>query len=272
VTLEIRPASSLDSEQLASLFTAGFSGYYVPIAADAAAIEAMTSNWDFDLDASRVAFDDGEPVGFAFLGVRGPRGWIGGTGVVPAARRRGIGDAVMRAVLDEAARLGLEEVSLEVLVQNEPALRLYERLGFEHVRELEIWEVEASNDVLLDSGSARNVAVESAQEAIARLRREPEPWQRADEIVARLADVRALAVEDGAVLYRTSGGRASIVQLAGSADAARELLAAILAEVPAVAWVNAPAGDPPTEACAALGGRVTERQIEMRRGTPFVPK
>lgn len=265
MTLDIRPASSLDSERLAGLFTEGFSGYYVPIQADAAAIEAMTRNWDLDLEASRVAFEDGEPIGFALLGIRGRRGWIGGTGVVPAARRQGVGDAVMRAVLDEARKRRLQEVSLEVLVQNEPARRLYEQLGFEAVRELEIWEAEASNTVLLEPDSVSGVAVEDAQRGIAALRPAPEPWQRADESLAHVDDLQGLAADGGAAVYRSAGGRASILQLAGSAEAAGQLLAAILAQNPAALWVNAPADDPALDAFRALGGRVSERQTELRK-------
>jgi hypothetical protein len=200
-------------------------------------------------------------VGFAFLGIRGRRGWIGGTGVVPAARRQGVGDAVMRAVLDEARRLGLDEVWLEVLVQNEPARGLYERLGFEPVRELEIWELEGSGG----ESEARAVPLDSARAQIEALRTAPEPWQRADETVTHVDDLQALAVDGGAAIYRAAGGRASILQLAASAEAARELLTAILAESPALLWVNAPSGDPALEAVRELGGRVTERQTEMRK-------
>lgn len=265
MTLDFRPASSLSSGELADLFTDGFSGYYVPIRADAAAIEGMTRSWDLDLDASRVAFgDDGRPLGFALLGVRGRRGWIGGTGVVPAARRRGVGDAVMRAVLDEARRLGLDEVWLEVLVQNEPARRLYEELGFEHVRGLELWELQAGDEPAA-AGSTRPVDVDEALRTIAALRTQPEPWQRADETLANTADLRAVAVDGGAAVYRVAGERASVLQLAGDAAAARALLVALLAEAPGVFWLNVPDGDPALEALAALGGRVTERQHELRK-------
>jgi ribosomal protein S18 acetylase RimI-like enzyme len=264
VTPELRPASSLPLERLAGLFTEGFSGYYVPIRADEAALASMVESWDLDLDASPVAFLEGEPAGFAFLGVRGASGWIGGMGVVPEARRRGMGRALMHGVLDEARRRGLAEVWLEVLVQNDPARRLYEQLGFETVRELEIWTVEGAGG----ASRARTVAPEEARETIARLRHEREPWQRADETVARVPDVRALAVEGGAALYRFAGGRASILQLAVDpahpSRPARELLAAILADADAAAWVNAPAGDPALAGFRDLGGRVTERQLEMR--------
>jgi ribosomal protein S18 acetylase RimI-like enzyme len=51
--------------------------------------------------------------------------------LVPAHRNRGVGSALMRSALDEARRAGVP-CSLHVEPFN-PALRLYVRLGFEHV-------------------------------------------------------------------------------------------------------------------------------------------
>src|SRR5262249_47141567 len=51
-------------------------------------------------------------------------------GVTPAARRRGVAQALMAAALPAARDLGAEEVFLEVAVDNDPAIALYERLGF----------------------------------------------------------------------------------------------------------------------------------------------
>lgn len=45
----------------------------------------------------------------------------------------GIGTALMRAMLDLADRwIGLRRVELTVNADNEPAIKLYERMGFEH--------------------------------------------------------------------------------------------------------------------------------------------
>jgi len=49
--------------------------------------------------------------------------------VVPALRNRGIGTAVMRALMDEAAAAGLP-VRLKVASSNDPSMQLYLRLGF----------------------------------------------------------------------------------------------------------------------------------------------
>ena len=54
-----------------------------------------------------------------------------GMAVRPDAQGRGVGEALMRAVIDLADRwLGLERLVLEVYVDNERARRLYERHGF----------------------------------------------------------------------------------------------------------------------------------------------
>jgi ribosomal-protein-alanine N-acetyltransferase len=51
-------------------------------------------------------------------------------GVTPAARRRGVAQALMAAALPAARDLGATEVFLEVAVDNDAAIALYDRLGF----------------------------------------------------------------------------------------------------------------------------------------------
>ncbi len=53
--------------------------------------------------------------------------------VAPAARRHGLGRALMVAMLDEAPRRGAAEVLLEVRADNPNARALYESLGFEQI-------------------------------------------------------------------------------------------------------------------------------------------
>src|SRR2546423_1353485 len=92
-----------------------------------------------DLGASRVLFDDGRPVAFALVAVREPEAWIAGMGTLPEDRRRGYGERTLAATLEAAQERGARDVLLEVIEENRSALRLYEKLGFERVRELIVW-------------------------------------------------------------------------------------------------------------------------------------
>ena len=141
-TVALEPASGRSHAELAALFTAGYEGYFMPVAVDEGAFSFMAGTWDYDLDASLVAVDGNDDVGLCMLGVRGTSGWIGGVGVVAGRRGEGIGEQLMRAIEDRARSRGIEQLWLEVLVQNEPAIRLYEKLGYQVVRELEVWSLD----------------------------------------------------------------------------------------------------------------------------------
>jgi ribosomal protein S18 acetylase RimI-like enzyme len=240
-------ASSFDSAFLADVFTRGYEGYFVPVHMDAASFETVVDRWDIDLDRSRVAFDDDDPVGLANLAVRGERGWIGGIGVIPAARRRGVGRALMEGVLAEAP----SNVTLEVIDRNEPARMLYEQLGFVTRRVLEVWSL--STDV--DAGEARDIDPEP-------LGQDDLPWQRADESLPDGCE--RIDVDGGAALFRVTGGTVGVGQLAARDEGvARELLCALRARGERLSYVNVPEHDPASAALKTLGGSLDLRQYEM---------
>lgn len=57
-------------------------------------------------------------------------GQITNIGTSPAYRRRGLGAAVMAALIEEAKARALSEISLEVRESNVAAISLYEKFGF----------------------------------------------------------------------------------------------------------------------------------------------
>ena len=259
--VELVPAAGFTPAELAGLFTAGYEGYYLPVSLDEDAFSYMASTWDYDLEASRVARDSGEPVGLCMLGRRGEDGWIGGVGVVAGRRGRGIGRQLMDAVAGEAARLGVKRLWLEVLVQNEPAIALYDALGYRRVRELEVWTLEP---LAFQKHSARAVEASVAHERIQAARREREPWQRADESLANLEGAEGLVSDRAAVVFRLAGDRVSLLQAVAEDDAsARSILQGFPAAATTLSWLNGPAGDPFNRALDSLGGTCTARQHEM---------
>jgi GNAT superfamily N-acetyltransferase len=254
--LELRSASALTSAERAALFTAAYEGYLVPFQVDETTLAKLDETFDIDLDASRIAYRDGEAVGLGNLGVRGDDAWIGGVGVVMAARRSGVGEALMRALHDEARARGIRRVWLEVIVENTGAFALYEKLGYRTVRDVTVWALPLSAS---EEGEAEDVSAEDAHARIRELRAEREPWQRADESLAHYGDARGLATAAGAVVYRESGENVSVVQIAGDA----EPLLRALRTLGAVTVLNLPDSDPIATTLEELGGAVMIRQHEM---------
>ncbi len=244
--MTIVPADALELEQLVAVFNAGYEGYFVPVQVDTAALGSMLGLWDIDLSRSRVALRGEEPIGIVNLGVRGDQGWIGGLGVVPAERRHGVGRALMEAVLEE----GPSRVTLEVLEQNEPAIRLYEQLGFTRTRVLEIWSLTAQ----LPAAEPRLTEARPLGQAGL-------PWQRAD---ASLPDgCERIEVEGAAALIRVNGARVGVAQLAArDEEAAAALLTAARGLGDSLHFMNVPADDPASAALRRLGGNLDLRQFE----------
>jgi ribosomal protein S18 acetylase RimI-like enzyme len=86
-----------------------------------------------------------EPLGIAvcFLGFSTFRAQplinIHDIAVSPAARGRGIGQALLKAVESEARRLGCGKVTLEVRADNSVAMRAYETAGFQGTEPVETY-------------------------------------------------------------------------------------------------------------------------------------
>lgn len=83
-----------------------------------------------------VAWEDGRMVGNAHLGAlarrMSHRASLGIT-VRKAAWGRGIGSAIMERLIAHAREQGVEIIELEVRSDNTPAIRLYEKFGFQKI-------------------------------------------------------------------------------------------------------------------------------------------
>ncbi len=80
-----------------------------------------------------VAEEDGLVLGYVGMMCVLDEGYISNVAAAPEARRRGIGTALIGALLRRAAERELSFVTLEVREHNEPAIRLYTAQGFEPV-------------------------------------------------------------------------------------------------------------------------------------------
>ena len=261
----LRPSTELSHGELAELFTATYEGYFVPFKVDEATLGFMVDVFDLDLELSLVAVEDGTPVGLANLGRRGACTWLGGVGVVPSRRGEGIGELLTRNLLEQAGTVGATEMRLEVIVENGPAISLYEKLGFVRIRELEVLSLAAAER----DGEDAEAATLDAARALIRARRDgEEPWQRADATTDRLLQRRpapeAMVAGEAAAVYRVIGDNVGLVQAAGDERGLAAILASLRAKGKVTA-VNYPAGGAVAEALRAVGADVSLRQYEMVR-------
>jgi ribosomal protein S18 acetylase RimI-like enzyme len=258
--VRLAPASVLSLEALAALFTAAYDGYAIPVHFDVDGVTRLVETSDLDLDAGLVALADDRPVGLCMLGIRGREGWIGGMGVVATHRRAGIGELLMRAVLGEARARQLGRVRLEVLQENDPARLLYEKLGFERIRMVDVWTLDGE----VPAGEGRPVPADVAQAFVREHRSAAEPWQRGDGTLVHLDGLQGVSVDGAAAVYRAAAGRVLLLQaVALSVGAATALVAALRAKGESVVALNLPADDPCAAAIERLGGRLDVRQYEM---------
>lgn len=82
-------------------------------------------------------------------------------------RRRGVGRHLMNTVCDAARRRGLSVATLEVRVHNEPAIALYESLGFRNIAIRRAYYADNGEDalVMLKELDARDVDASHATRA-----------------------------------------------------------------------------------------------------------
>jgi ribosomal-protein-alanine N-acetyltransferase len=81
-----------------------------------------------------VALDGQDVLGYAGLAVTDPdESWVQNIAVRRDAQQKGLGRALLEALLAEAARRGVRKTLLEVAVDNQPAQKLYVTYDFEPV-------------------------------------------------------------------------------------------------------------------------------------------
>lgn len=113
----------------------GFEGYFVQLEMTPELFFNRLVNEGLSLEHSLVAFDGEEPVAIVLNGFRIIDGkkiaWNGGTGIAIDYRGRGVSNLVMEAALRVYADEEVEVATLEAIKENERAIRLYEKFGYE---------------------------------------------------------------------------------------------------------------------------------------------
>ncbi|WP_164017309.1 GNAT family N-acetyltransferase [Pyxidicoccus trucidator] len=232
--MELTPASDLSLRSLSTLFARSFEGYFVTIPDAPALFDARVRSEHISLTESRVARVEGEPVGLVLMARRGRVSRVAGMGIVPSHRNRKLGAGMLLPLLEEARVRGDTRMVLEVIEQNAPAVKLYERLGFQRVRRLVGF---------VGTPSAEPAALEEVEPlACARLLPDDLPWQLAPATVAGLAlPARAFRLGPAvAVLGDVSAPTLAVRALAVAPEARGQGAGRRLLRALAAAWPGKP--------------------------------
>lgn len=144
----IKRLSECTFEQGAQIWNEGFQGYFFDMNTTVDAFTARLGSEGLSPRLSVVAFTEGRPVGFILNGVRqvGDKkiAWNGGTGVAPEFRGHGVGRAMMQASLDIYREEQVNFATLEAISQNETAIALYQKMGYQLVDRLAVYNREGA--------------------------------------------------------------------------------------------------------------------------------
>lgn len=144
--LQIRTLSGTSVETIHEAFIDAFSEYEVPIDMPVEKLREMMVTRDLNPDWSVGCFDGDLLVGFILTGYREKYSvktcYDGGTGVIKAYQRKGVGEMMLKELLQLLKEKGVSRFVLEVLENNTPAINLYEKYGFAKIRILQCFEIE----------------------------------------------------------------------------------------------------------------------------------
>lgn len=277
--VSIHPVSEVSSDDFVWALNAAYADYFVPIRLTRQSFADLVAYESIRLEVSAAALYGRRIVGMGLLAVRGQRGWIGGMGVLPEFRRRGIARRIMLYLLDQARRLGLSTVQLEVITQNMAAYLLYCSLGFQTARRLVILSCEKCALDRLPERTAPSVSIEKCDprtllEHLPELPAPRRPWQREPESLKtgleRLNGLAAFSEAEHRLMggYLSTGGLGQVGLLdltAVSSEVAAGLLRALFRQfLPArFYYQNVGDDDPLLPVLLSAGFLETLSQYEM---------
>lgn len=138
--MDIRRLNTVSLDELLITFNSAFADYIIPFKLDKDQLLFKIKSESIDLNWSLGAFHNNSLIGVILHGLRSINGkhemYNAGTGVLPYYRGQGIVKKSYDHILPQLGDNNIQCVKLEVISTNFPAIRAYEKIGFETQRKL----------------------------------------------------------------------------------------------------------------------------------------
>lgn len=185
MNMDLKPASSYTLAYLVELLNRSFENYLVPIQFNISQFITMMRKDSIDLDSSRVLLINDEPSGIALIARRGWTSRLAAMGIVQQMRDKGAGSWSMEKLIEESRQRNDHEMVLEVIEQNEPAVLLYQKFGFQSVRRLVGFVFK--NAVQINTDPLQEIDLREAGRLVSLHGLSDLPWQLSGETIAHLS-------------------------------------------------------------------------------------
>lgn len=198
VSYDFVPASELSVSSLLSALNEGYAEYKAGIEWTQGILLRMIRELSVDLTVSPCIVQEDRAVACALVGRRGRRVRLSAFCVAPSARFQGVGQALLAEVVTAAKQRDDAHIELEVIADNWPALKLYQKAGFQVIDDLVGSALPPY--VAPETGAApapvmRSVSLEEATLACLGAEDVSLPWQIAPQSVALKTSVEAFALD-----------------------------------------------------------------------------
>lgn len=163
--MEIKTLEHIELSVLLATLNRAYEDYSLPIHMTGEQLRRKMIAENIDLSYSLGAFEDGRLVGFVLHGhdeFDGRRAlYNAATGIIPGFRGRGITGQIYDRLKGRLKEENFDRCLLEVISNNLPAIKAYEKVGYKRTRELECFQ---GNAPIMDPSRYKNIRVKPLRE------------------------------------------------------------------------------------------------------------
>lgn len=134
--LNFSTLGNVQTAEIVEVFNKSFADYFVKIELNKKSLGDKIRTENIILESSVGVFFENKLVGFILIGIENEVAYNGGTGVLPKFRGNSLTLKMYEFILPKLKNQGISFHQLEVITENFPAIKTYEKIGFQKLRTL----------------------------------------------------------------------------------------------------------------------------------------